>query len=133
MTGVPVPCHSAMSGARCTALAEVLVVTRFMRVRSVWNGADIVIGSEPIKPCAIIKRVARELEAARTEDSARGLLGAGNLAGGREEGHLVVQIDELLAVVHCLQHDVPVGLAFAVGRAGSAPCSSWRWWWRVRL
>ena len=57
-------------------------------------------------------RVARELEAACPEDRSGGLFGARHVAWRCEEGHLVVQIHQLLAVVHGLEHDVPVGLAF---------------------
>ena len=56
--------------------------------------------------------VARELEPARAEDRAGRLFGASHVAHGCEERHLVVQVDELLAVVHGLEHDVPIGLAF---------------------
>ena len=56
--------------------------------------------------------VAGELEAACPEDRARGLLGAGDFVGRGEQGHLVVEIDQLLAIVHGLEDDVPVGLAF---------------------
>ena len=110
-TGVPVPCHSATSGARCTAFAEVLVVTRFMRCRSAWNGAESVIGSEPMRACVIII-VSLESSNPRTEDGARRLFGPGHRARRLgEERELQVEVDELLTVVHRFEHDVPVGLA----------------------
>ena len=56
-------------------------------------------------------RVAGELEAARTEDGARRLFGTGHRVRLGEERELQVEVDELLAVVHRLEHDVPVGLA----------------------
>ena len=56
-------------------------------------------------------RVAGEFEAARTEDGARRLFGPGHRVRLGEERELQIEVDELLAVVHRLEHDVPVGLA----------------------
>jgi len=56
-------------------------------------------------------RVAGEFEPTRTEDGARRLFGPGHRVRLGEERELQVEVDELLAVVHRLQHDVPVGLA----------------------
>ena len=77
-------------------------------------------------------RVAGELEAARAEDGARRLFGTGHRVRLGEERELQVEVDELLAVVHRLRARCPSRPCAPAGRAGSAPCSWWRWWWRGR-
>ena len=118
-TGVPVPCHSPMSGARWIAFAVVLVVTRLSFFRSSKNRVESAhrqAGNECLRDH---ERIVGELEAARAPEGARRLFGASNLRSRGEEHQLVVEVHQVRPVAERLEHRVPV--LFLVVQIGQKP------------
>jgi len=70
------------------------------------------MGRLAIKACVIIRGIGGQLETAARKMERAGLARRGDVLGRCEERHLVIEVDQLLAVVHRLE-----------GRCPSRPCA----------